>query len=75
LDRLLKKGQEEKEKYLTKQVGKTFTVAVESYKDGYTEGYTENYVRAYIKGRAESGLVRVKITGLYKDGVTAEEIK
>jgi threonylcarbamoyladenosine tRNA methylthiotransferase MtaB len=75
LDRLLKKGQEEKEKYITKQVGKTFTVAVESYKDGYTEGYTENYVRAYIKGRAESGLVRVKITGLYKDGVTAEEIK
>ena len=75
LDRLLKKGQEEKEKYLAKQIGKILTVAVESYKDGYTEGYTENYARAYISGRVESGLVKVKITGLYKDGVTAEEIK
>lgn len=75
LDRLLKKGQEEKEKYLAKQIGKILTVAVESYKDGYTEGYTENYARAYISGKTESGLVKVKITGLYKDGVTAEEIK
>ena len=75
LDRLLKKGQEEKEKYLAKQVGKILTVAVESYKDGYTEGYTENYARAYVSGKTESGLVKVKITGLYKDGVTAEEIK
>ena len=75
LDRLLKKGQEEKEKYLAKQIGKILTVAVEIYKDGYTEGYTENYARAYISGKTESGLVKVKITGLYKDGVTAEEIK
>ncbi len=72
VERLLKKGAEEKEKYLRRFIGKTLTVVPENYIDGYTEGYSENYIRVYVRGETAKELTKVRVKALFKDGVLAE---
>ena len=71
LDRLLKVGAEQKERYLKKFVGKSLVVVPELFIDGYTEGYSENYIRVYVPVQMEKQPTQVRVERLFKDGVLA----
>ena len=71
LDRLLKEGAAQKTRYMEKFVGKTLEIVPERFVKGYTEGYSENYIRVYVKGETGKDPTRVRVEGLYKDGVCA----
>ena len=71
LDKLLKVGAEQKEKYLQKFVGKNLVIVPELFIDGYTEGYSENYIRVYIATKIEKRPTQVRVERLFKDGVLA----
>ena len=71
VDRLLKKAEEEKEKYLRRFVGKDVELIPENCFDGYTEGYSENYIRVYVRGEIEKRPIQVRVEALFKDGVLA----
>ena len=69
VDRILAAGAAQKEKYMRGFIGKTLEVVPEHCIDGYTEGYSENYIRVYIAGETGEAPVKVRVDGLYKDGV------
>lgn len=71
VDRLLKKGAEEKTKYLQKYLNKVLTIVPEHCIQGFTEGYSENYIRVYVKGDLQKRPTRVRVESLFKDGVLA----
>ncbi len=73
VERLLKKGAEEKRKYIQKFVGRELQLVPENCIDGYTEGYSENYIRVYMKGETEKCLTQVTVIRPFKDGVLAEK--
>ena len=74
LDKLLKVGAEQKQAYLNKFIGQTLEVVPELYIDGCTEGYSENYIRVYVRGEIEKTPTRVRVEGIFKDGVEAVKI-
>lgn len=69
VERLIKKGAEEKEKYMRRLIGQVVELVPEHYIDGYTEGYSENYIRIYVKGEIEKHPTQVRVEGIFKDGV------
>ncbi len=71
VERLLKKGAEQKEKYMRSFIGKSLVLAPERYLEGYTEGYSQNYIRVYVAGEIEKRPTQVCVEGLFKDGVLA----
>ncbi len=75
VERLLRKGAEQKEKYMRSFIGKTLTIAPEGYFDGYTEGYSQNYIRVYVRGEMAKRPTQVCVEGLFKDGVLAKIIE
>ncbi len=74
VEKLLKVGAKQKEKYLQRFIGKTLTIVPERCIDGVTEGYAENYIRVYVEGETDKTLTKVRVTGLKNDGVSAEMI-
>ena len=74
VERILKKGLEQKQKYLQSFLGKTLEIVPELCIDGYTEGYSENYIRVYVQGELEKKPTKVVVQGLLKDGVLAEKL-
>ena len=72
LDRLLAAAEVQKRNYLRQMLGKELTIVPETYADGYTEGYSENYIRLYVPGELDKHPTRVRVEGLYKDGLTAK---
>lgn len=73
VERLLKKGAEEKQRYIQKFIGRELELVPENCIDGYTEGYSENYIRVYLKGETEKLPVKVVAVEPFKDGVLAEK--
>lgn len=73
VERLLKKGAEEKQRYIQKFIGRELELVPENCIDGYTEGYSENYIRVYLKGETEKFPVKVVAVEPFKDGVLAEK--
>ena len=73
VERLLKKGAEEKQRYIQKFIGRELELVPENCIDGYTEGYSENYIRVYLKGETEKLPVKVVAVEAFKDGVLAEK--
>ncbi|MBQ4268046.1 MAG: tRNA (N(6)-L-threonylcarbamoyladenosine(37)-C(2))-methylthiotransferase MtaB [Clostridia bacterium] len=71
VDRILEAGAKQKTAYLERFIGKTLILAPENCIDGFTEGYSENYIRVYVAGEMEKRRTRVRVEGLFKDGVTA----
>ena len=71
VERLLKKGAEEKNKYMQKFIGQVLELVPENCFDGYTEGYSENYIRVYVEGEMEKQPTHVRVEKLFKDGVLA----
>ena len=52
-------------------VGSVQSVLFESVEDGLFTGHASNYVKVYVPGEGLHNQVRrVRITGLYKDGLT-----
>jgi len=52
-------------------VGSVQSVLFESVEDGLFTGHTPNYVKVYVPGEGLHNQVRrIRITGLYKDGLT-----
>ncbi len=74
VERLLKKGAEEKEKYLRRFIGAVLETVPENCIDGYTEGYSENYIRVYVEGEMEKRPTQVCVERLFRDGVLASPI-
>ncbi len=62
--------------FLNAQTGKITEVLFETEHTDYSEGYTANYipVRIYDEKNRKGQIVSVKITGVYDDGCTGEEI-
>ncbi len=75
VERILKKGAEEKEKYMRRFLGRTLTVVPENCIEGYTEGYSENYIRVYVEGEMEKRPTHVRVERLFKDGIFATALK
>ena len=75
VERLLKKGAEEKNKYMQKFLGQVLELVPENCFDGYTEGYSENYIRVYVEGEIEKQPTHVRVERLFKDGVLASRIQ
>ncbi len=74
VERILKAGATQKERYLQSFIGKELIILPERTIDGVTEGYAENYIRVYALGETGKTLTRVRVTELYQDGVKAEII-
>ena len=74
VERLLKKGAEEKQKYLSRFVGQCLELVPENCFDGITEGYSENYIRVYVDGDLGKTPTQVRVEKLFKDGVKAVKI-
>lgn len=74
LARMLAAAAEQKEKYLTERLGKTYTVIPETEEDGYYCGHAENYAKCYIAGLRDKTPVKAKAVALYKDGYLCERI-
>lgn len=72
VDRLLRKGAQQKKKYMEGFIGKRLTLVPESISDGYTEGYSENYIRLYVRGETEKRPIHVCGERLFKDGLEAK---
>lgn len=74
LDKILKKGAEQKEKYMRAYLGKTLEIVPERCINGYTEGYSENYIRLYVQGEMGKRPTHVRVEGFFKDGLLAVQV-
>ena len=74
VERLLKKGAEEKKKYMESFIGREVELVPENCIEGFTEGYSENYIRVYLEGEVEKHPIQVRVEKLFKDGVLAKEV-
>src|SRR5665648_848419 len=71
-ERLIAEGKKSVEEFFRGCIGETRVVLTENIENGMITGYTDNYVKAYIDSNDNELLnkfIKVKITGLYKDGV------
>ena len=75
VERILKKGAEQKSKYLQKLIGTDLEIVPEHCIDGITEGYSENYIRLYVDGEIGKQPTHVRVESVYKDGLKAVLIK
>ncbi len=74
VERLLKKGAEQKRKYIEGFIGKILTIVPERTENGLTEGYSENYLRLYVEGEMDKEPTRVRVERLFLDGALAVKI-
>ena len=74
VERILKVGAQEKERYMQRLIGGVVTLVPEHVIEGYTEGYSENYVRVYVEGDIGKEPTQVCVECLFKDGVKAVKI-
>ena len=71
VERILKKGAEQKQVYLNHLIRRELEIVPEHCIDGFTEGYSENYVRVYVEGDIGKDPTHVRVESLFKDGVKA----
>ncbi|MBQ8375212.1 MAG: tRNA (N(6)-L-threonylcarbamoyladenosine(37)-C(2))-methylthiotransferase MtaB [Clostridia bacterium] len=71
VERLIERANEVKKRYLESYIGKTLSIVPENRIGEYTEGYSENYIRVYARGEFGKEPTRVRVEGLYQDGVIA----
>ncbi len=69
VERILKAGERQKEKYLSSFIGKELQIVPEHCIDGVTEGYSGNYIRLYVRGDLEKRPTQVRAERLFKDGL------
>ncbi|MGN0777000.1 MAG: TRAM domain-containing protein, partial [Candidatus Ventricola sp.] len=69
--RLIAVGRELERAALERRVGKTDDVLIEETDEqGRGMGYTGGYMRVHVKGAQPGAIVRVRIDGVEKDGLT-----
>ena len=71
VERILKKGAEQKQKYLQSYIGAELEIVPEHCIDGFTGGYSENYIRLYVEGDIGKEPTQVRVECLFKDGLKA----
>ena len=71
VERILKKGAEQKQCYLQKFIGEELEIVPEHCIDGFTEGYSENYIRLYVEGDIGKEPTQVRVESIFKDGLKA----
>ena len=71
VERILKKGAEQKQAYLQKFIGAELEIVPENCIDGFTEGYSQNYIRLYIEGEIGKDPTQVRVESVFKDGLKA----
>lgn len=69
VDRILQKGEAQRQKYLLEKIGQVLEIVPEHCIDGISEGYSENYIRLYVEGDLEKRPTHVRAERLYKDGL------
>ena len=69
VERILQKGEQQKNKYLLGKIGQVLEIVPEHCIDGVTEGYSENYIRLYVQGDLEKQPTHVRAERLFKDGL------
>ena len=68
-------NQQNREKFINKNINTKHSVLVEEYDGKYSLGYTENYIYTYLEGEYEIGsVVNVEIAEKFKNGVKANII-
>ncbi len=75
LQKILKAGQEQSERYKRKFIAKTLEIVPERCIGGVSEGYSENYLRVYVQGDIGKKTQKVKVEKLYADGVLASVLE
>ena len=75
VEQLLKAGEEEREKFLKRLLGRVLTIVPERCVDGVSEGYSENYIRVYVNGDLGKDPTQVCVESIFKDGVLARVAK
>lgn len=75
LDKLLEKKEQLKKAFVARETGRVLSFLPEEEKDGFAVGYSENYLRLYVKNCAGKGLIKVRVTGAYKDGAVAVPVE
>lgn len=75
VEQLLEAGEEEREKFLKKLLGRVLTIVPERCVDGVSEGYSENYIRVYVNGDLGKDPTQVCVESIFKDGVLARVAK
>lgn len=74
VDALMQAGEKERTAFMQAMVGSEAIIVPERCIDGYTEGYSDNYIRVYVQGELQKHPTRVRVEGLFKDGVAAKKI-
>ena len=74
VEQLLAVGAEVKKSFLQSFIGRELTIVPERCIDGVTEGYSGNYIRVYVQGETGKTPTRVRVEGLFKDGVQAVKV-
>lgn len=74
LARLMAEADKVEKEYLKKFIGAEAEIVKEDFSGGFTRGYTANYIRVYASGEASSPTLKVKLNGLYLDGMSADII-
>jgi len=75
VERILKAGAEQKQRYLQGCIGKELELVPENCFDGVTEGYSENYIRVYVEGDIGKDPTQVRVERIFKDGVWASVVE
>lgn len=71
LSLLMAEAEKSEKAFLTRFIGTRAEIVREDVYEGLIRGYTANYIRVYAQGSAASPTVKVCLTGLYLDGMSA----
>jgi len=73
-DRLIELSEEISREFFESLIDTTRTVLFEEWEDGLLTGYTDNYIKTYVEGPENliNNLEKVKLTGIYLDGMKGE---
>ena len=74
VSRLSAVAEENREKYLCAQIGRTLEVLTETTEGSTTFGHARNYAGVYLERAPEGVCVRAKITGRFRDGLRGETV-
>ena len=74
VERILAVGKAQKEKYLSRFLGKTLEMIPEQFIGGFTEGYSGNYIRLYLPEEVGKQPIKVRVVAPFQDGLQVEKI-
>lgn len=67
---LSERAAESEKRFLLSNVGGEAEIVREEFTDGFTRGYTANYIRVYVEGDVRDKIIKVKLNGVFRDGMS-----